>query len=291
MFIHFCFQAFYRESYTENIMAKPQQQKLSLKDRRRRMVWVRVAAGTSVVALSLLLVFYVSHLPQITIASVGVKGTDLVSADALKGLVEKKLTGSYALIIPHNNTFLFPLDSIRAESLKEFPSLAKINVERNGFNALTVTAEERKTEALWCGNTASPSASSTSCYRMDKGGFIFADAQTQEGYVRFYGNLSGIPIGSTYLDGAFASLVITIQGIGKATGHTPSEASVDSVTNDVSLTFVDGGILKFVRSNDNASTLENIASVFASQNFKDKKNFEYVDFRFGDKVYVKFKGN
>jgi hypothetical protein len=271
-------------------MPQPQQQKLSLRDRRRRMAWVKVAAGTSVVAISFLAVFYTARLPALAITAVEVKGTHLVSGDALKRLVEEKLKGSYGFIIPHRNTFLFPQAAIRTGSLKQFPALANITFLRNGLNTLTVTAEERKTVAFWCGDASSGNASSTSCYQMDKNGFIFTDAVSQDGYVRFYGQLSGEPVGSRYLDGAFASLKTTIEGIGTVTNHIPAEVVVDSASNDVALTFEDGGILKFVRSKDNASTLENIASVFASQNFKTKKDFEYVDFRFGDKVYVKFKG-
>ena len=60
-------------------MAEPIQPKLRLKDRRRRLAWVKVAAGASVVAVCLVLVFYVSRLPSVTIASV-VRSNDAIDA-------------------------------------------------------------------------------------------------------------------------------------------------------------------------------------------------------------------
>ena len=94
-------------------MAAPIQPKLRLQDRRRRLAWVKVAAGTSVVALALVLVFYVSHLPRITIAEVNVSGTNLVSASDVHALVSHELAGSYAFIVPHANVFVAPAASMR----------------------------------------------------------------------------------------------------------------------------------------------------------------------------------
>jgi hypothetical protein len=54
------------------------------------------------------------------------------------------------------------------------------------------------------------------------------------------------------------------------------------------LTFVEGGTLRFVRTGDTGATLANIASVFGSETFRSDRLFEYADFRYGDKVYVKF---
>ncbi len=265
-------------------------------------MWIKVAAGTSVVVVSLALVFYVSHLSPITISEVTVSGTNLVSADEVKQSVMAKLSGSYAYLIPHANTIFAPFSGIRDAVLSSFPPVATVSVSRNGWNALEISVTERESVALWCAgippgeisndnNQASASASDTKngCYLMDGDGFVFAPSAEDPSYVHYFGELSGNPIGKKYLDGGFASLQKTLKGIGESVHRTPTEALVDNKNQDVSIAFAEGGVVRFVRATDSVSTLQNIASVFASQNFKDHSDFEYVDFRFGDKVYVKFK--
>lgn len=272
-------------------MASPQQPKLRLKDRRRRLMWVKVAAGSSVVALSLAFVWYVGHLPAVTISSIEVSGTTIVSAEAVKTLVGEQLKGSYAYIIPHNNSLVFPEQHIRSQALLQFPPIASLSISRVGLTGLSITVEERAPVALWCGDSVTDEgATDTGCYSVDKNGFIFAKVETQDAFVRFYGSVGESPIGKTYLDGGFASLSTLVKDIGIAIKRTPKTVVTDPTTKDVALTFADGGVLKFVQTTNEQATLDNVASVFASQSFKTNKQFEYVDFRFGDKVYVKFKG-
>lgn len=124
---------------------------------------------------------------------------------------------------------------------------------------------------------------------MDQSGFIFAAATDTAAYESYYGAVSGNPIGATYLAGGFASLKATVDGVGASISQTPTEVLVDNNLTDVSMALAGGGVVRFTRSTDTQSTITNIASVFASQSFVDHPQFEYADFRFGDKVYVKFK--
>lgn len=269
------------------------QQKLRLKDRRRRLMWVKVAAGSAVVALSLIAVWFVFRLPEVTIASVEVTGTKSVSADTLKALVEEKLNGAYAFFIPHRNSLVFPKGDIERAVANAFPLFAHVSISRNGFTGITLAVEDRVAVARWCEGTGPQKGTDTSatCYDMDKDGFVFAPASTATPSVQFYGALSGTtPIGSTYIHGSFASLNSLVGAIASTVKRIPATVVVDTGSNDVDLAFTDGGVVKFVRTPDQQATLANIASVFASQSFKTNKEFEYVDFRFGDKVYVKFKG-
>lgn len=270
-------------------MADSPQQKLRLKDRRRRLMWIKVAAGSAVVALSLVLVWFVARLPEVTIASVEVKGESLVSADALQSLAEEKLNGSYGYIIPRRNSLVFPKKDMEQALAAAFPPLAKVKVTRAGFTGLVIAVEDRVAVADWCESALGAEAQAP-CYSMDKNGFIFALAPDASSHVRFYGALSENPIGKTYLDGGFASLNSLVENISASVHRVPDTVVVDDASNDVELVFEGGELLKFVRAPNEQATLSNIASVFASQSFKSGKEFEYADFRFGDKVYVKFKG-
>ncbi|MEK9176695.1 MAG: hypothetical protein AAB923_00190, partial [Patescibacteria group bacterium] len=114
-----------------------------------------------------------------------------------------------------------------------------------------------------------------------------------EGHIRFYGALSGLPqeaggpIGNTYIPEDFAALKSFVEEVSSTARRTPSSVLVEE-SGDVSLTFLQGGVLRFVRSADRHALLENIASVFSARPIGADEALEYADFRFGDKVYVKF---
>lgn len=269
-------------------MTTPRQPKLRLKDRKRRLMWAKVAAGSSVVALSIGLIWYGSHVPEVIISKVEVAGTQVVSSDVVKAETEALLKGSYVYFIPRANSFVYPKADIENTLLKKLPPVESIKIERDGFTALNVIVTERKPVALWC-TDATMESEQSNCYLLDSDGFIFGIAHSQNNYVRFYGHITGEPVGQTYLDGTFAHLFGLVRDIGIAIRMTPVSLTADQNTNDMTLRFDNGGELRFVLTENRQATLENIASVFASQSFKTNKNFEYVDFRFGDKVYVKFK--
>lgn len=114
-------------------------------------------------------------------------------------------------------------------------------------------------------------------------------AESADAYVRYSGEIEFEPVGTTFLSGKFPALNAFVGETAKTLGRTADAVYVEP-NADVALSFVGGGELKFVMTEDATSTLDNIASVFASQKLKGRIDFEYADFRFGNKVYVKFKG-
>ncbi|MBV9349395.1 MAG: FtsQ-type POTRA domain-containing protein [Patescibacteria group bacterium] len=267
-------------------MATPTQPKLRLKDRRRKLMQVKVVAGTAVVLASLGLLFYVSRLPAFTIRTITVSGTNIVNAADIQKVAYDKLAGSYAFIIPRDNGIVAPVSNVRGAILAAFPPVADVSIARQNLTALDIKVTERKPAALWCNTpTESPTAS---CYAVDSGGFIFVKDPGDPTLVRYYGMIEGEPIGTRYLNGNFRPLSQTVADIAASLNRTPETVSVDPQGN-VALDFKEGGELRFTESANRQLMMEDIASVFASEDFKTHPQFEYVDFRFGDKVYVKFK--
>lgn len=259
---------------------EPKQQKLRLKDRRERLMWVKVAAGSSVVAFALLVVWYGAHRPEVTIADISISGDSALAASAVEDVARSALAGSYFALVPRANAFVFPKDTLVAAIAHAFPEVAEISVTRSGWTALSISLTERIPVALWC--------QSDSCYLMDKDGFVFAKAGNEKTtFIGFSGVLTGEPVGQMYLPGDFASFKSFVEEVSSTVRRSPESVLVEE-NGDVSLAFQEGGALKFVLSEDREAVLANIVSVFGSPGFGDGKTLDYADFRFGDKVYVKF---
>ena len=251
------------------------------------MAWI--AGG---VVASFLILWYVVSMPAVSIASVNVQGASLAPADGIKAIAENELKGAYLLVIPRHNSFLYPGVSIEKAIEKEYPPIASVAVSRNGLNTLDIAVSERVPVALWCDGDAVAADTGETCFDMDRNGFVFTsaagDASSTSSLVRYQGDLSGSPIGKTYLSGGFAPLSALITDIATSIGRAPESVSIPQDTDDVYLTLQGGGVIRFVRTADPGTTLQNIVSVFSSDDFKSHSSFQYIDFRFGNKVYVKY---
>jgi len=264
----------------------PAKRKLTLKERRRRariigLVFFLILAGTLLVGLVMGL-----RRPEVTIATVTVLGTNYVRSDLVERVVHDALGGYYLFVIPRSNTFLFPKDEIIRELKEVFHPVDRVVIERNELTGISVFVTEYVPDALWCTGFEEGS----SCYFMNESGFVFTPTQEKaNGLLRFSSGRDSVTVGERYLDGEYERLRAFVENLTVATSRTPERISINE-HNDVSVSFVEGGEVRFTLENTDDTLLDNIASVFASRRFQSDELFEYADFRFGNKIYVKFQG-
>jgi hypothetical protein len=252
------------------------------------MLQIKIAAGVLVALLFLGGLFLVARLSEVTISKVEVAGTSVADASLIQRIVEEQISGSYGFVIPKRNTLFVPSGDIARAISSTFPIVKTAKVSHTSLTSISVTVSERTPTALWCKEDTEEVLGS--CYSIDETGFIYMVADRSDAYVRYRGGVDTEPVGSVFLSGKFPELHAFVQETAKTLSRTTVSVSVEP-NADVTMAFAGGGELKFVMSEDATSTLENIASVFASQKLKGRTDFEYADFRFGNKVYVKFTDN
>lgn len=259
--------------------------KLSLKTKRRLVRYFKWGLGATAFVGFFVSFLILARLPEITIAVVKVEGTYFSDDSLVHEVVEGKLKGSYAFLVPKKNAFAVPANGIEKELLSVFPSIQGVSITKDSLNTLRVSVSERIPVAKWCRDFSSTSP----CYLMDKDGFIFTPEEGNN-FLTYSGHIDTRPVGKTFLHGDFEALNNTVSNLEETTARTPTNVLVDEY-DDVTVYFKEGGELKFVRSFDETILLNNVASVFASQRFDTDEELLYADFRFGNKVYVKFVEN
>jgi len=260
--------------------------KLTLKQRRERARTLIVFGGVFAFAVLIGGGIFGLHRPEVTIASVEVEGAHYTREDLVQQFATSMLKGSYFFLIPRSSTFFYPRHAMIRDAQGLFPAVQSIEIRRDHFTSLHIRITERETSAWWCTSLSS----STSCYLMDEHGFIFTKAEESRNDVLVYtGGVTAQPPATTFLNGGYASLSVFVADTAQATGRTPESVSVDE-HEDVTIFFKEGGELRFSYQSAHDALLENIASVFASRRFHSDEILEYADFRFGNKIYVKFKG-
>lgn len=234
-------------------------------------------------------VHYISYLPQFSVQTVAVSGTEKVPPKLVEEYVNTILDDGSYHFLSRKNILLYPQAVIERAVVGFFPRIASVSVSRSSVASteLLVAVTERQPFALWCD-------SSGGCYQMDKDGFVFAEIPASAASSTEYTFRGGIatstnPIGQTFIPAHLPALISFLNGLGQA-GFTPLGAAIESDT-DFSVPLQRGLVLK-ASFGENADLLvKNLNLVLSSDALADKTNdLEYVDLRFGDRVYYKLKG-
>ena len=242
-----------------------------------------------------------SYLPQFTYASITVKGTAVLSASDVQIFSQKYLSEHTKGYISETNIFVFKAVDLENALSEKFHRIKRVQVEPDSFfaNSLTVSIEERQTFARWCNLVEKEDT----CYALDGNGFVFAplDAQASTSNATAYtfrgplatssnSYITLLPIGGQYATGHFSGILSLIESLGQA-GYITTEISTEN-SQDVQVELQQGFYIKASYGASPDEVTKNLKLVRSSDALKDKQSqLEYVDLRFGNRVYYKFKGS
>jgi hypothetical protein len=262
--------------------------KLKSRRRRRRL---RIALLVTFFAILLVLGAILSlRAPFWKIATVEVSGTESVSEANVRQFVEQALAGMYLYVFPKNNVLMYRKEALERALREEFPSLSEVTLKAQNLTMLTVTVTEYAPDALWCGETPG----SSSCLLIDRGGVAYAPAVGFAGnaYVRYYGVLQGQSLPRQYLTKTdFRTLRAFLDSaVMELSGEVLTDVAVDE-HRDARAHFASNFTLIIPLAGDEAAVYQRFLLALSSEPFAEHEvsDFEYLDLRFGDKLYYKLK--
>lgn len=259
------------------------------KKRNRRLVILAVVV--SVIAVILVGVYFLFRAQFLIIKDVTVLGTEVLDPLTVSQKTKENILGSYYFFVPKNNIVFYPKKLIEENLRTNFPRIDNLDVKINS-NILNITIKEKSSFALWCGTE--------SCYFIDSTGFIFSKAPEFSGNV--YKIFSGL-IEEDESDGALRKQFLSenmIMSLKKVYDTLDALDVNISRINVLSLKetklSTPGGVVFIVDiTKISDETIENLQSVLASDEFRKKmpllKGVEYIDLRFGGKVFFKLKSD
>jgi cell division septal protein FtsQ len=259
--------------------------------RRRKKIKTIVVIASCLCAIVLLVL--ATRLDVLRIKNI--KIVSVFSGDKIQELIAKEISGKYLALIPKNNTLFFPASAISAIVSKEFIPVESVEISRDGLNGLVVNVTERVTYFHWCG--VSPDLVQD-CYSVDKGGLVFkkADSNEVDQVVKLFAPISKIAldtnkiIGISLLSNSEFDALISLVDSAKKVG-----------VNFVSIVIDQSGIVLYAAGGWEIKAplgdkLQNASQIFDvtvnSKAFAREGSFEdleYIDLRYGNKVYYKHK--
>jgi len=286
--------------------------------KRRQKIFFRKTLFLSLGLLILFFIFtYISRLNKLNISTVEVIGNKIIDTEMMKSVIQEELTGKYLFLLPKTNLLFYPKNKIQNKLAYDFKRLDNINLSIKNTNTLEVSVVERKAAYVWCGeNLIVPTEvlDEENCYFMDDSGYVFDKAPYFSGevYFKFYGlvhrptaegKLSGSeelvdPTGLYFSEADFSRLVSLKEmlqsiAINSAALYKPEDGDLKIYLPSKSAGLIGPEILLKMNS-DFQKIVENLHSALAIEpllsDFKNKySSLLYIDLRFGNKVYFKFK--
>jgi hypothetical protein len=258
----------------------------SIRARRQRRRVIAFSAAGGALILFVAGMVALSHASFLRIESVSIVGAKTTSPEKIKTLAQEQLEGAYAYLFARDNIFIYSKKDIQTSILEENPIIKNVEVEAVDFHTIEITLVERSPKALWCKGE---------CYFLDEDGVVYADAPAFSSpvYVSYKGKAQdgGLPKQFLTID-SFHSLSALIDALSQTQPTNPiTEVSVDSY-GDVHARFQNDFVLIFALSDESGDVFERFTLALTAEPFKNHSlsDFEYLDLRFGDKLYFKQKG-
>ena len=260
---------------------------LPLKTRRRRLRAAIIAGGVLVFLLCVWGVHWYSYRPSMRIQTVSVRGAMLQDPNEIIDYAHHMLAQSPNQFIAHDGILSYPKDELNAALMKDFPRLKSVRIGRAGpfSTTLIINIDERSPFALWC-------TALHECYAFDDAGLLFAPAdragKPQLPYVFSGGVDESAPIGKVFLPQKLQGILDLLQRMREAR-FEPGTIEVNN-DQDFSVDLQNGYTIKASFNQDPDTILHNLELVAVSPQLRGKEqDLEYIDLRFGDRVYYKFK--
>ena len=268
-----------------------QSQKLVRRERARKWtkaVFIFVLFGGLLYGLSAL-----SYCTKLNVQTVLVSGNSAVPTDAVLEIARDAVHERKFLIFSGANILWYPKQQIINTLQYSYSWIDSVSINRVNGTTVEIKIKERVPVAVWCGASQDKP---TSCQLVDVLGYVFAKAPEFSGaaYLKLYGPLTS----ASWRGAGFFSQngLIHMLEFAKALpeiGFQPISAEVTSA-NTYNMVLDNDTYISVPISEPVPALISNISSLLSQKDFAENKtgnfsNLVYIDARFGNKLFYKFK--
>ncbi len=255
-----------------------------VKQRKRKKLFVRLVF----VSFVLFLLFCISSFVlfnsnKFKIQSVNISGVSEHQKNLLLAEVARIMSTKKLAIIPQDRIFSFPVKNVQKNIVKKFLKLKDIEINRDSVDIL-ISATERRPLVILC------KEETKNCFFVDNTGFIYSEAPFFSAGI-FIKLIDNRPIKPE--QGKFLLSKEKFQNMLSFKNLLDNFFTVEKIYLDVDNVYkfyFENESYVIVSGDDNWENISNNFNIFYNDSIKNKKqNFEYIDLRFGNKVYYKIK--
>ncbi len=282
-----------------NIINSPRLKEI--KKKKRKIVHKKIIIGLVIFILLITGLAFFSNWKEVEIQEITVEGNKIIEKEDIKLIINEELKGKYLFLFSKKNFIIYPKNKIEKKLKNNFKRIKEIQINDKDIKNLIISINEYEGAYIWCGEKILENFINQECYFLDKFGYIFDEAPYFSGevYFKFYGNISSEEIiGSYFLPEYFSKIIFLKDSINKINLKTSSfyledqEEGIIYLSSQKQPPFSPKILFKI--NSDYYKLIDNLHSIITTEplesNLKNKFNdLEYLDLRFGNKVFYKFK--
>lgn len=232
------------------------------------------------IIILLSLIFYLLIFSNIfQLKHIEVSGNEKIEKESIISFVENKARKKI-ISLESNSIFLFLIENVQEETIKAFPRIKEIKICLRLPQTIKVFVIERNSLGRWCNKHEE-------CYLIDNEGVLFEKIETSSNKMILFRSKRKGQEGSKVLTKEELKIAMKIWEEIK-NDFEILEFEFDS--NTLTAETTKNGKLLFNLNNDIDSQLLKLKSVINEKLSKEKiDKIDYIDLRFGDRVYFKTK--
>lgn len=239
--------------------------------------------------------FYLAiFFPGFQIKQIQVIGAKEISSEEIQNLAQDYIARDF-LFFSSKSIFFANTKEIKQVLLQRFLLIANVNLKRKFPNKLVVEVEERKPVAIFCQQDSQQNSEFVrKCFFMDKKGVIFEELLEE---IEENKNNYLIIINLGFKEGLLGREVIKREILNKSLEireHLKEKMTyiVQAKEDKLIVRTIEGWEIYFSSRDDISRQIFNL-SVVLEEKFPEqkRKNLEYIDLRFGNRIFYKFTEN
>ncbi len=195
--------------------------------------------------------------------------------------IDRILSSKFFGVVPKNRIFSFQVEEVKDGLLSKFTNIETLEIERTSLSSILIFAKEREPVAVFCDED---------CFFVDKSGLAYERAPIFSSgvLIKFMDKRS-----SEISKGKFIMNEEDFNKILEFKNKLEDSFSIKEIyleDNNVCKFYLEEGWYITINIKDDVDYLFNNFSLFWEElSEKNSKDFEYIDLRFGKKVFFKWK--
>lgn len=230
-------------------------------------------------------------------------GNEKVSSASLENILKKEIEKK-VLFFSTRSIFLTNLSGIKEKILKDFPQIANVDVKRNFPNKISIQIKERVPVAILCKNEPArigyaegvAGGQDENCFLIDEEGAIIdfvnlagSDGLKLANLAKIIGETKSSDLGDKVIEKKYLASILTIKKELNENQKIRIKELIPSEKRLTVLTF-EGWQIFFNPSGDISDQILNLTILLKEKIPSERRvDLEYIDLRFGSKVYFKYR--
>jgi cell division septal protein FtsQ len=293
-------------------------QSAKLRDKKRKQKRLKNILIISVAVFIFSLVVYLLNASFLSIQQIIVDDVEYSNRNDIELAIKEKIEGRYLGMFSRSNALIFSRTKIARDIKSKFPSIKEVDVDLKGFTTINVQLEEYASTALWCDVPVTPAStlthdvnedgedvekisvipqvvssfSSSNCFFVNDEGVIFSPAKfdSNNDVLKTFGKITSDPVRQSYADKKtfqelieFSKLLRRLNIVADEIWTTNGEVYA-FVTKEKVKIYIDS-------QTDIGKLFDNLETVIKRDaiNKAQFSNIDYIDLRFGNRVFYKLK--